>query len=108
MPTENRQRRVVGIRRVRLDDRHDAPRQDEVRQIVDVTVGVVAHDALSEPEDSSRAERLGQDRFESAARSILGTAEVAAGIGFTAHLHEADATGSGLSFGIVCRHPELG
>ena len=45
------QRLVVLILRVALDADHDRPLVDEAREIVDVPVGVVAGDALAEPDD---------------------------------------------------------
>ncbi len=39
---------------------------------------------------------------------VPGMAEISVWIGLAAHLHEADATGSGHSFGIIRRHPEPG
>ena len=42
---------MVRIGAVRLDDGHDRAGRDEAREVVDVAVGVVALDALAEPED---------------------------------------------------------
>ena len=50
------ERLVVGVVWVVLDDGDDGSRVDEAREIVHVAVGVVALDAVAQPEDVSHAE----------------------------------------------------
>ena len=55
--------RVVAARRD-----HDAGR-DEARDVVDVAVGVVALDAVAEPDHVARAEELGEHALHRVARA---------------------------------------
>ena len=48
----------------RLDDGDDRPGIDEPRQVVDVSVGVVAVDAPAEPDDVAHAEKVGEDPLQ--------------------------------------------
>ena len=49
---------MVRVGAIRLDDGHDGVGRDEPREVVDVAVGVVALDALAEPEDLADAEAV--------------------------------------------------
>ena len=62
------QQRVVRVARVVLDDGHHRRRRDEARQVVDVAVGVVADDAVAEPQDVPRAEVVAQMLLDLGAR----------------------------------------
>ena len=55
---------MVRIAPVRLHDRHDGARRDEAREVVDVTVRVVALDAVAEPDDLGHAERVAQHALD--------------------------------------------
>ena len=54
------QRLVVLVPRVVLDDGDDRVLLDEAGEVVDVAVGVVADDAVAEPEDVADAEVVAQ------------------------------------------------
>ena len=58
--------------RVVLDDRHHRRRRDEAGEVVDVAVGVVADDAVAEPEHPPRAEVVAQRLLDLAARASCG------------------------------------
>ena len=58
------QRRVVRVGRIVLDRADDGPRRDEARDVVDVAVGVVAGDALAEPQHLADAEEIAQRAFQ--------------------------------------------
>ncbi len=63
-------RGVVGIGLVWLDARDDGGGIDEAGGVVDVAVGVVAGDALVEPEDFLDAEEIGEGFFDAVAGEV--------------------------------------
>ena len=59
-------------RRIVLDHRDDRVGLDEAGQVVDVAVGVVAHDAVAEPEDLRHAEEVAQVALDLRSRRAPG------------------------------------
>ena len=58
------QRLIVRIRGVFFDGGYDGGGIDEPGQIIDVAVGVVAHNALTEPEHADDAEVIAKILFD--------------------------------------------
>src|SRR5262245_10968902 len=58
------ERGVVRVVRIGLDDGHKGRRTHEAREVIDVSVGVVAFDAVAKPENLPYAQKIAQVTFD--------------------------------------------